>query len=439
MKRKMFALLILPFVLSFKGKLEAQEVGILNLTIEKAVEIALENNISIKKSYIDVERFKAADMFSWNSISPSFNANGAYRSNLEENGDSFTITGTASMNLSTNLYTTMRAARLNYENGLMSYEQTKRMVEHTVRKTFYGLLYEKENIELQKRGLETSRIQYFTNQEKFKNGKISELDVMTSRVTYEQKKPLVESAEITFLNDLSSFKQVLGVSQDVKLEISGSLDDILTLKPISLENLPKSDEPSPDIKSAEKALEIAKNSLLSSRFSAYGPTIQASFSVSDTNSHVVDPTTKEATSEREWGDLSKTLSVGVNIPLDGILPWSNSVASIRNSKKAVESAELTLENTKTTVQIQTENYLRKINQSVLQVSSLKQNLELAEQAYSLSKTAYNYGKTDLLSMQSSSDALLSAGVSVKQQAYSLISTVLDLESLLGIPFGTLAK
>ena len=239
-------------------------------------------------------------------------------------------------------------------------------------------------------------------------------------------------------NDLSSFKQVLGIDQKVEIELTGNLDDVLSLKNITMESLPASDKPAPEVQSAEKSVEIAKNSLAASRFSAYGPSVSASFRVSETNSHVRDAM-GQPTSETEWGDLAKTLTVGVNIPLDGLLPWSSSSAQIQNSKKSVKSAELNLENAKTSVQVQTENYLRKINQSISQVTSLKSNVDLARETYSLTQTAYNYGKTDLLSLQNASDSVLSAEVSVKQQAYSLIGAVLDLENLLGIQFGTLAK
>ena len=435
MKKNFFCLLLLNLSFAFF----CQEVELLNLTVDKAVEIALENNISIKKSSIELEKAKIADKFSWNSISPSFQAGGTYTSSLEENSDTFSITGTASLNLFTNLFSTMRAARLNYESGLMSFEEAKRSVELSVRKTFYGLLYEKDNIELQKRGLETSFKQYKTNQEKFANGKISELDVMTTKVRYEQKKPLVESAEITYRNDLASFKQVLGIDQSVEIELSGNLDDVLSLKNISFESLPVSQKPAPEVQSAEKSVEIAKNNLLASRFSAYGPSISASFTLTENNSHVRDAISQQPTSEREWGDLAKTLRVGVNIPLDGYIPWSSSAAQVQNQKKSVKSAELSLENARTSVQIKTENYLRKINQSISQVTSLKSNVQLAEETYSLTQTAYNYGKTDLLSLQNASDSVLSAQVSVKQQAYSLISSILDLENLLGIDFGSLTK
>jgi outer membrane protein TolC len=81
--------------------------------------------------------------------------------------------------------------------------------------------------------------------------------------------------------------------------------------------------------------------------------------------------------------------------------------------------------------------VRKINQAIYQIDSLKSNVELAEKTYNMTKSAYNYGNTDLLNLQSASDKVLSASVNLKYQAYSLISTILQLENLLGIPYGTL--
>ena len=66
-------------------------------------------------------------------------------------------------------------------------------------------------------------------------------------------------------------------------------------------------------------------------------------------------------------------------------------------------------------------------------------MELAEETYTMTLTAYNYGKTDFLSLLNANNNILSAGVSLKQQAYNLISTLLDLEYELGIEFETLLK
>ena len=394
------------------------------ITIDDAVNLAFENNIDIKMSDNSLKLLKKQKDFSWNSISPTLNASGNFTQNFEGDVNSLSISGGVNLAISSNLYTSIRNANLNYESGKITAEQKRKAIELNVRTAFYGLLYEKENISLQKRGLETSENQYKQNQEKFKKGQMSELDVLTSRVNYEQKKPSVEAAIVAYQNDLALFKQIIGIDQNQELEIIGSLDDVLNIKSIKLSD---SDVVPPDVLLAEKSLEIAENSLLASRFSAYIPTISAGFNYGKAKSSGSD----------EW-TTTNNLSVGVSIPLDSILPWSAKNINVAVSKKNVEDAKLNLEKTNTAVSVQIGNLVRKINQAIYQINSLKSNVELAEKTYNMTRTAYNYGKTDLLNLQSASDNVLSASVNLKYQAYSLISTILQLENLLGIPYGTLS-
>lgn len=399
-----------------------------DLTIEDVVQLAKENNISVKIAGNTLDDLELKNKYSWNSVSPTATLNGNFSDNFESDTTNFSLSGSVNLSLKTNLYTEINGARLNYEKGLLTYNEAVRKIELSVRKNFYNLIYQQENLALQKRSLETSRTQYLNNEEKFRNGKISELDSFTSRVNYESKKPVVESAEINFQNDLASFKQILGIPQKTEVSLAGSLDEILNLKEISFESLPKVNEPAPDVKAAEYNVEIAKNSLLDTRFSAYAPTVSGSYSYGKSKNSSMD----------EWSTTNQ-ISVGVSVPLDGILPWSSRAVNIKTQKNALDTAEKSLEDAKTSVAVQTESYIRKINQAVSQLDSLKSTEELANQTYQMTLAAYNYGKTDFLSLQNANDSVLSAGVNLKSQAYTLISTILDLESVLGIEFGTLEK
>ncbi len=396
------------------------------LTIEDAVQLAKKNNVSIKIAENTLNNLKTQNKYSWNSVSPTLSASGKITDDIEAESSSVDITGAVSLSLKTNVYSDIMGAKLNYEKGLITYNEAVRKIELSVRKSFYNLIYQKENLVLQNRSLETSKTQYLNNQEKFKNGKISELDALTSRVNYESKKPTVESAEITYQNDFASFKQVLGISQNTKVELNGSLDSFLELKEIAFESLPKVEKPSPDVQSAEYDVKIAENSLLDSRFSAYSPSITGSYSYGKTKKSSVN----------DWNTTNQ-LSVGLSVPLDGVLPWSAKSVSIKTKKNSLDTAEKTLENAKTTVAVQTESYIRKINQAIKQLDSLKETEKLANQTYQMTLTAYNYGKTDFLSLQNANDSVLSAGVNLKNQAYTLVSTILDLENVLGLEFGTL--
>lgn len=421
MNLKGIFLLFLPFLLM--NVLSAQKKI---LTIDDAVLLAKENNISVKTAENTLDNLELLNKYSWNSVSPTASLSGNLSDDIESDFSSFSFSGSVNLNLKTNLYSEIKGAKLNYEKGLLTYNEAVRKIELSVRKSFYNLIYQKENLVLQKRSLETSKTQYLNNQEKFQNGKISELDAFTSRVNYESKKPLVESAEINFQNDLATFKQLLGISQQTEIELDGSLDEILNLKEISFGLLPKVDEPAPDVKSAEYNVEIAKNSLLDSRFSAYAPTVTGSYSYG-----------KSKNSNQDDWTTTNRLSVGISVPLDGVLPWSTRSVNIKTNKNALDTAEKNLEDAKTTVAVQTESYIRKINQAVKQLDSLKSTEELANQTYQMTLTAYNYGKTDFLSLQNANDSVLSAGVNLKSQAYTLISTILDLENVLGLDFGTL--
>ena len=401
----------------------AKETQVKVITIDDAVQHAFENNIDIKISDNSLKLLKTQKNFSWNSISPSLSASGNFSNNFEGDVNSLSVTGSVNLAISSNLYTLIKNANLSYESGKISYEQKCKSIELNVRTAFYGLLYEQENIQLQKRGLETSENQYKQNQEKFKKGQMSELDVLTSRVNYERKKPTLQAAVVAYQNDLALFKQIIGIDQNVELELSGSLDEVLKIKAVALDGL---DVVPPDVLLAEKSLEIAKNSLLASKFSAYVPTVSAGYNYGKNKSSQTS----------EW-NTTNNLSIGVSIPLDSVLPWSSKNISVAVSKKSVEDAKLNLEKTNTSVTVQKENLIRQITQAISQIDSLKANVELAEQTYNMTKTAYNYGKTDLLSLQSASDNVLSAGVNLKSQAYSLISTILQLENLLGVPFGSL--
>lgn len=418
--KESFVLFLLFFMLS--GLFAQNKI----LTIEDAVQLAKENNISVKTAENTLDNLGLLNKYSWNSVSPTATLSGNLADDIENDSSSFSFSGSVNLNLKTNLYSEIKGAKLNYEKGLLTYNEAVRKIELSVRKNFYNLIYQKENLVLQKRSLETSKTQYLNNQEKFKNGKISELDAFTSRVNYESKKPVVESAEINFQNDLATFKQLLGIPQQTEIELDGSLDEILNLKEISFDLLPKVNEPAPDVKSAEYNVEIAKNSLLDSRFSAYAPTVTGSYSYGKSKNSNQD----------EWTTTNR-LSVGISVPLDGVLPWSTRAVNIKTNRNALDTAEKNLENAKTTVAVQTESYIRKINQAVKQLDSLKSTEELANQTYQMTLTAYNYGKTDFLSLQNANDSVLSAGVNLKSQAYTLISTILDLESVLGLDFGTL--
>ena len=395
------------------------------LTLEECISLAKENNLSIKVQKNTLNDLKRKNETSWNSVSPSIKGEAAFQDDFVNKTESFAISGSLGLTLSTNLYSTIKGAKLNYENGLLTYNQAVKQIEMSVWKTFYDLIYKTEYFSFQSQNLLTAKKNYEQNLEKFKNGKISELDVMSSRVSYEQKKPVLEEARIDLTNNLELFKNIIGVDFDDEIKLDGSLDFLLELKDIKL---PPKENPSPDVQAAKFAVEIAENNLLAQRFSSYSPVITGTYKYGQALN--IDNSL--------WNETS-SLSVGVSIPLDSYLPWSSSAVSINSKKESLESAKLNLEDAEKSIRVNTENALRKINQIISMLEVSKETVALAKKTYEMTETAYNYGKTDFLTLQNASDNVLNAEVSLKNQAKTLMETLLDTEYLLGLEFGTILK
>ena len=403
------------------GELSKEKI----LTLEECISLAKENNLSIKVHKNTLNDLKRKNETSWNSVSPSIKGDAAFQDDFTNKTESFSISGSLGLTLSTNLYSTIKGAKLNYENGLLTYNQAVKQIEMSVWKTFYDLIYKTEYFSFQSQNLLTAKKNYEQNLEKFKNGKISELDVMSSRVSYEQKKPVLEEARIDLTNNLELFKNIIGVDFDDEIKLDGSLDFLLELKDIKL---PPKENPSPDVQAAKFAVEIAENNLLAQRFSSYSPVITGTYKYGQTLN--IDNSL--------WNETS-SLSVGVSIPLDSYLPWSSSAVSINSKKESLESAKLNLEDAEKSIRVNTENALRKINQIISMLEVSKETVALAKKTYEMTETAYNYGKTDFLTLQNASDNVLNAEVSLKNQAKTLMETLLDTEYLLGLEFGTILK
>ena len=416
---------------------QAWYLNALSLSVDDAVKYALEGNLSIKQSDIALRSSKRAKTFSWNSVAPSVSANAQISKSLPAMGllkndadyskdPTVTIGASVNMKLHPSVGTTVKGATLNYEKQQLDYNTAVRTVELNVRETFYGILFEQENITLLEKNLETAKGIYGSNVTKYNKGLLPRLDVLNSQLTYQNAKSSLETAKVTLENDKTVFKQLLGLDLDTDISLEGSLDDILSVGEISIDDVSKH---SSEIASIEKEIQIANNNLLAARLSAYAPSLSGSYSYN---------LNKSMSDSSDWMH-GGTLSLGVSIPLDGFMPWSSGVQSIANQKDNIESLKLKLENAKLSLKINCQSYMNKIKQLQSTINLRKQSIDYARQSYDLTLDAYNNGKKDILTLQSASDNLLQSKVNLKSEAYSLIKAILELENTIGVPFGTLSK
>ena len=105
----------------------------------------------------------------------------------------------------------------------------------------------------------------------------------------------------------------------------------------------------------------------------------------------------------------------------------------------MKDLQLQLENEKTSASLNVQNSIKNILQKQSQMDMLDRNVEIAQKAYDMTLTAYNHGSRDLLTLQNAADSLLKAKTDRESHIYNLICAVLDLENMLGLPFGSLGN
>ena len=180
----------------------------------------------------------------------------------------------------------------------------------------------------------------------------------------------------------------------------------------------------PDVKRAKLSVDSAKNTLASTRYTAWGPTFSAGLTA-----------TESFTNET----LSIDYNFGVSLPLDGYLPWSSRAMNVANQKANYEKQKLTYEDTKTSAAIKIRSSYNTIQQAQAQLDTYEKNVSIMQRAYEMTLSAYNAGSRDLLALQTAIDNLATAKNTLQNQRFTIISAILDLENTLGVPFGTLGQ
>lgn len=413
------------------------EVKSYSLSVEYAVELAKKNNVSIARSQITLDAALRTKNHSWNSVSPSLSVGATSSVPLDSltGGDqksdytaSFGISATASFSLSANLYTQIQSAKLAYDQQKITFDDAVRKIELSVRQSYYGLIYEKENIKLQEENLKIAKNQYESNLAKYNAGRLSEVDALSAEVNYKSKIPNFESSQTTFQNDMDSFKQVLGLMLYDDVALTGSLDDYLYLDEIKVDLK--------DVKSAEvdilkSKIDSAKISVMDKRFSAFAPSVSASLSWRDASWYAgYDGTAPDAAK-------SASVTLSATIPLDGVLPWSSKNDAVDSAKDSVKDYELQFDDALKNVKRSVDADVRSIKQSQAAIRYKQSNVELAQKTYDMTSEAYSRGTKDLLTLQNANSTLLEAKVSLNNEILTLAKDIMSLEYTIGADFGSL--
>lgn len=479
------ASLVFAAGISFLAAQDAKAPGSekITLTIDQAVEYALENSKTLKSSAIDLEMKKRANTYSWNSLLPSASVSGtlARSNNLDsvkqgmqtsatimglhtgqisvadlmdsnstkasdmadsmiknvfgdEESAKWHPVGSLQFNWNFNLaiIEQMIITKKKYEGGKITWDKTCKEIELQITQLFYGILLMQERLKIDEESLANSEARMKQAEINYRNGQVPELSLLNARVTYLNKKPDVEWERQQLTQKIDSLALVLGLPYGQEIELSGSIDADYEKLRAQLGNLDPSQlfekyvEQNPDVLSLKNGIELQKKGISASNLKTFTPALSVGWGFSPAVNNI-NKNWFEKSNYSDGGKLTITLAYQ---NLFDMLPFSANMQAIKDQKQSLVKSELQLDQLYQKTEMTIHNSVADINKSLDNINSMNRNIEVAQAAYNSTLRGYNNGSQEELAVKDAETSLRQAKLGLTNEKFTFITTVLNLENQL---------
>lgn len=413
-------------------------VGTMNLTLEKAIEIALAENPTIRVADKDIELKKIADKEAWQALLPTVDATLSLTDNILvpemvtgmgkfKMGVDGTVTavGGASLNLPVFAPAVYQNMKLTKKDILLAQEKSRGSrldLINQVTKAYYGALLSSDSYEVMKRSYQVAKQNFDVVNEKFKVGRVSEYDKISAEVQARNMNASMVSAQTGKTLALLQLKVLMGVTADVDMAIDDSL---------------KAYEGKLSLADAEhSADELGNNSSLRQLDYNMG-LLQQNRKILQTN---FMPTVAlqltgqyQSYANKNWNVFgydytpSSTLSIAVNIPIFHASNWTK----LKSNRLQISQLEDTRLDTERKLNLAAESYKKNMASSMAQVESNAEAVKQAEKAVDIAGKRYEVGRGTILELNQSETAQTQAELTYVQSIYDYLSNKADLDYTLG--------
>lgn len=441
MKKIFIALLAIFMISIFAASAQQDDEQVVTLTVEQAVDYAMENSRDLKSNDIDLAIKERSSKYSWNVFLPEITVSGSavrttdIDSTLNQTNAMRVMTSTppieaeekyhwalagninAQLNLSLAYIYSIKAAKAGYEGGKITWEQSQKQTVMNIKKLFYGLLLQQESLAIQRMSLENARQRANQAQINFNNGRIPQLQLLNAQVTYENQRPEVETAEQSFYQQLDTFAFLIGLPVGTKIELSGSIEpEYVNVNAEEL--LKKYGENNLNVRALQNNIDILNMNLKALNLSSYTPALILSYGW--------QPVGTWWTGDLDFTDQG-SLSITLAFNITNMLPWSANRQQAQDLKDNIAKLDLTMETLTENQKVQVRKAVDTLNQAREQIDSMGRTVELAQRSYDMSVSSYNNGRMELLDVRDAQTQLNQAMLGQLNQKFNYISALMDLE------------
>lgn len=421
-----------------KAQTEQTAQNTLTLTLDKALEIALDENPTIKVAAEEIALKKVASKEAWQSLLPEASLNGSLdhtikAAEMKLNDMSFKMgqdgTNTANAGLSINLplfapavYQAMSMTKTDIELAVEKSRASELDLINQVTKAYYQLMLAQDSYEVLQGSYKLAEDNFNVVNAKYQQGAVSEFDKISAEVQMRSIKPNVISAANAVTLAKLQLKVLMGITADVDIKTD---DNLTNYESMLFANQLKEEDMSLDNNTTMKQFELNMKLLeknVKSLRTNFIPTLSMSFSYQyqslyNPNINFFDYT---------WSN-SSSLMFNLSIPLYR----ASNFTKVKSARIQMRQLDWNRIDTERKLNMQVVSYRNNMTASSEQVVSNKENVMQAEKAVQIAGKRYEVGKGTVLELNSSQVSLTQAQLTYNQSIYDYLTAKADLDQVLG--------
>lgn len=415
---------------------EAQDT--LTLTLDKALEIALSDNPTIKVAEEEIALKKVAKKEAWQNLLPEASVGGTWNhtitaAELSLGGQKFkmgmdnanTVSGALQISLplfAPAVYRAMSLTKTDVELAVEKSRASKLDLVNQVTKAYYQMMLAQDSYGVLQESYKLAEENFNVVNAKYQQGAVSEFDKISAEVQMRSVKPTLISAGNAVTLSALQLKVLMGVTAEVALKIDDSLSHY--------ENSVFANELDgfyEGLSNNSTLLQLDLNEQLLNKNrkllrTGFMPTLGTAFqyqyqSMNNTSWNVFN---------YDWAG-SSSIAFSLSIPLFK----ASNFTKLKSNRIQLNQLQQTRIDTERKLNMQATSYRNSMQASSEQVSSNKENVLQANKAVEIAGKRYEVGKGTVLELNNSQVQLTQAELTYNQSIYDYLVSKADLEQVLG--------
>ncbi len=437
MKRKLILAIVgLLFFTIVPVRAQNAPADTLKLSLENALELALNENLTLKVANLDIERVDYSIRENWYALLPSLNASAQYTNNIMKpvffssffpggkmevgSTNSYAVAGSLQVPIFAQaLYKNIQLSEIELKATLESARSSKLDLIYQVKNTFYGIVMLKDSYSVLQQSYKNAKESADNIKNMYEQGLASEYDKIRADVAVRNISPSLTQAKNSLDLSILQLKILLSLKLDVIVDVQGDFtkveNDIMNFSESGVDLSYNTTMKSLDIQieKMNKSLELINSQRLPI--------------VSGTMSYSLQMQNDAFKFDKQW---SNSLSAGVAIQI----PIFNKLSVNMKEKQAIvglKQLEFQKSLTKDNLSMEAINSINEMKRAKEQLESDKEAVKQAQKGYEIAKVRYKTGAGTVLELNDTEVALTTSRLNLNQTLFSFLKARNEYEKVLG--------